>query len=469
MEREGKEEGLEGSRPQGPSRVGFEFLLRQVWGEPRDLKLSVEAMAARRDERVRSIVRFACEQVPWYGRAMRDRGLEPDDFETADDLARLPIVEHEDLFAEGAAFLPRDADPGRFLALPTSGSTMIPRTVHYDDEGLVAGWAVKLRERAAREWHMRGDTRRYRSASLTLDGGPTRIRDRFRETVPAVWKLAPEELEISVFEDCDRVVAELSAWRPRVLAGYGSALGRLFRHLAETGAEMPLPEVVGFGSDALAPAERGIIEAGFGIPVLGIYGSTEAMAIGFECGRGEGYHVHEDVTVVRLVDGEGRAVAPGEPGSVVVSNLVNRGTVLLNCRLGDVATPIEGPCRCGRSLPRIQLLEGRDASFIERAGELPVHQYRLFRALRSVGIARWQVAQTAPATFVARVIPSPGQDPAAVEAQVRAAFEGLIGPGTEVAIEFPADLQRTANGKVLSFIPWTHRFDRPPGQLRIEE
>lgn len=86
-----------------------------------------------------------------------------------------------------------------------------------------------------------------------------------------------------------------------------------------------------------------------------------------------------------------------------------------------------------------------------------------------MGIARWQVAQTAPAVFVARFLPTRGQDSATVEAQVRAAIEGLIGPGTEVAIEFPAVLERTANGKVLSFIPWTPRFGRPSGPLRIEE
>jgi phenylacetate-CoA ligase len=438
--------------PPGPARVEFRYLLSQVWGEPRDLKLSGDEMAARRDGRVRAIVRFAYENVPWYRGAMRARGLDPADVRTADDLALLPVVEHEDLSSDGVAFLPRDADPGGFLALPTSGSTMIPRTIFHDDEALVAGWAVKLRERAAREWHMQGDIRNYRTASLTLEGGPTRIRDRFRATVPAVWKLAPEELQISVFEDCERVVEELTEWRPRVLAGYGSAIGRLFRHLAATGACMPLPEVVSFGSDSLAAGERTIVEEEFGLPVLGIYGSTEAMAIGFECGRGEGYHVHEDVTVVRIVDAAGRAVAPGEPGSVLVSNLVNRGTVLLNARLGDVATPIEGACPCGRSLPRIRLLDGRDAAWIERDGALPVHQYHLFRRLKALEISRWQVVQRGSSDFLVRIIPAVGQQRERLGPAVRDAMADLFGPELEIGVEFPPDLERTPNGKVLSFL-----------------
>ena len=107
--------------------MDFRFLLTQVWGEPRDLKSREGELAARRDERVRSLVRFAYERVPWYARAMLGEGLVPDDIRTADDLGLLPIVRHEDLASEPAAFLPRNARMEELLELRTSGSTMIPR------------------------------------------------------------------------------------------------------------------------------------------------------------------------------------------------------------------------------------------------------------------------------------------------------------------------------------------------------
>ncbi|HYO47012.1 MAG TPA: hypothetical protein VEY33_10040 [Gemmatimonadota bacterium] len=432
------------------SPVEFRYLLDQVWGEPRDLKLGPEEMAARRDERVRSIVRFAFERVPWYGRAMRERGLDPDDIQSVDDLALLPIVGHEDLSSDPAAFLPRGARTEDLLELKTSGSTMISRSVYHDPEGIVAGWAVKLRERTVRE-RLIGE-RRYRSASLSLDGNPTRVRDHFRVIAPAVWKLIPEGREFSVFEDSERVVEGLREWRPLHLSGYGSALGRLFRYLAETGESIPLPRAVTFSSDAMAPMERRMIETDFGIPVLGIYSATEAFSIGFECREGEGYHVNEDVSFVRIVDPQGQTVQSGVTGSVVVSNLVNRGTVLLNYRLGDVGSPIEGACRCGRPQPRIRLLDGRDTTFIERAHGLAVHQYRLFRSLLAIGINRWQVVQTGLQTFVVRVIPAPGQDLPQVESAIRSAMVDLLGPGLDISIEYPPDLECTKTGKVLSFI-----------------
>ena len=430
--------------------MDFRFLLTQVWGEPRDLKSGAGEIAIRRDERLRSIVRFAYDQVPWYGRVMRSMRFDPGEIRTATDLALLPIVRHEDLSMAPAEFVPRNARLEDLLELRTSGSTMISRKIYHDPEGIVAGWAVKLRERAIRE--RRIGERSYRSASLTLDGNPTRVRNHFRVIAPAVWKLIPEGRKISVFEDSARVVDVLREWRPHHLAGYGSSVGRLFRYLAESGQSMPLPKAVTFSGDSMAPMERSIIENDFGIPVQGIYSATEAFSIGFECGAGEGYHVNEDVSVVRIVDVEGREVDAGASGSIVVSNLVNRGTVLLNYQLGDTGSPIDAPCPCGRHLPRIRLLDGRDTTWIERASGLPIHQYRLYLALASLGLSRWQVVQTALSHFTVRAIPACGQDRTRIEAEIRSEMGELIGPDLEITIEYPSDLERTGNGKVLSFI-----------------
>ncbi len=206
-----------------------------------------------------------------------------------------------------------------------------------------------------------------------------------------------------------------------------------------------------FSSDALAPLERRIIEEEFGVPVLGNYGATEAFAIGFECEKGDGYHVHEDVCHVRIADPEGRSLEPGVPGSIIVSNLVNRGTVLLNYRQGDLGEAVAGQCGCGRTLPRIQLLAGRDMLFIERAEGIPLHQYKLYRALKDVGLYRWQVVQTALQQFTVRVISLPGQEPPKLEVGIREAMTDLIGAGLDITIEYPPELERTRTGKVLAY------------------
>jgi phenylacetate-CoA ligase len=432
--------------------VEFAFLLTQVLGEPRDLKASAEEMASRRDARARSIVEFACRNVPWYGRVMREIGLDPGDVRTAVDLSRLPTIEHDDLLSHPEDFLPRGARVSDFVELKTSGSSGAPRTIYHDVEGMIAGWAVKLRERAVRERHI-GRLRKYRSASLSMEGDSAqRVREHFRVSAPAVWKLIPDTKRFSTFEDPERVVAGLAEWRPEHLSGYGSAIGRLFRYVAESGAEMPLPNVVSFSSDALSATERRLIERDFGIPVHGVYGATEAFSIGFECGEGEGYHVNEDASFVRIVDSRGRDAAPGEPGSILVSNLVNRGTVLLNYRLGDVAATIPEPCACGRPLPRVRLLEVRDNAWIERPGDSPVHPFRLSGPLNRLEIGRWQIVQPAIDRLIVRVLPTPGQDRSALTRAIQELVREVVRPDLAAEVEFPDALDATGSGKVLSFV-----------------
>lgn len=430
----------------------FAFLLSRVLGEPRDTRLGADEMSKRRDDALRSIVRFAYERVPWYGRVMAERGISPEDFRATSDLSLLPAVEHDDLLSNPEAFLPRGARMEELVELRTSGSSGAPRTIYHDVEGMIAGWAVKLRERSLREKHI-GRLKKYRSASLSMEGDSVeRVREHFRVSAPAVWKLIPDTRRFSAFEDPARVLEGLREWKPERISGYGSAIGRLFRYVADSGAEFPLPKVVNFSSDSLSSTERDIIEKHFGIPVLGVYGSTEAFSIGYECGEGEGYHVNEDAACVRIVDPDDRDVAPGEPGSVLISNLVNRGTVLLNYRLGDVAAAIVEPCPCGRPLPRIRLLEGRDNAWIERPNAAPVHPFRLSGPLNRLEVGRWQIVQPHIDRLVVRVLPTPGQDRGRLETSIRALVREVVRPDLDVEVEFPPELDHTRSGKVLSFL-----------------
>jgi phenylacetate-CoA ligase len=87
----------------------------------------------------------------------------------------------------------------------------------------------------------------------------------------------------------------------------------------------------------------------FGIPLIALYNAVESFKIGFMCEEGKDYHLHEDLCHVKIVDKSGKTVADDEQGEVIISNLVNRATVLLNYRLGDFASRTSRTCACGRT------------------------------------------------------------------------------------------------------------------------
>jgi phenylacetate-CoA ligase len=215
---------------------------------------------------------------------------------------------------------------------------------------------------------------------------------------------------------------------------YGSYLETLFR-LADAGAvRFPLPLVVKYGADAMTEPGRQLIEKRFGIRVLSGYNAVECLRIGFTCTHGRGFHLREDLCHLRLVDGSGKHVVPGEPGEIAISNLVNRGTVLLNYRLGDIGVLSAEPCTCGRSLPLMHGLEGRVDDVLVLAGNRIVHPRAVWGVLKPRSeILRYQLIQHEPGRFECRLSTRSAPEFDRVVREVEADLRQLLGP---VRIEF---------------------------------
>lgn len=423
-------------------------LLRHALGEPRDR--APGGVVARRDRRARAIARFAIGRVPFYRDAARERGLESGFARGADDLARLPLVDPIDLAMRPEAFRPGRPGGGGWVDSDSGGSTGEPRTIRHGRAGVGRGLAVLPRENGVIEEVV--GARRWRVLELVHGDGATAVTgDAIRRRLILPSRVLPEERRVPDIDDLDRVVAEIVDFAPEVVFGYGSWVGRVFRHVAGTGVEIPAPKVVTYTADALTGAERELIEERFGAVVLSLYRSTEAGFMAFECREGRGLHVNEDLSAIRIAGPDGETRPPGEPGEVVLSNLVERETVLLNYRLGDRAEALEGPCPCGRTLPRIRLLEGRVEPEVTLGSGRRVDPLALMIVTNRLEVWRWQVVQSAPDAFVYRLMPRPGVDRAAMAAEVRRRAREVVGNAT-VDVEFVDRLERTKAGKVLPFV-----------------
>lgn len=136
-----------------------------------------------------------------------------------------------------------------------------------------------------------------------------------------------------------------------------ATLGALFRYAIKYRKRIYKPQIVVYSADSLSDVDQKIVRGNFQIPILSRYGACEAVKIGFTCERGEGVHLHPDLCVLYLINEKGESVRRSECGEVVISNLVNGATVLLNYRLGDLAILDERSCGCGRTFPLLQFIE----------------------------------------------------------------------------------------------------------------
>ena len=402
-----------------------------IWSARHESRLPywpLERVLAIQQRRLGRMVRHAHSSVPFYRQAMAEMSLQPEDLHTAEDLARLPMVTKKDLLENPEAFRADDIPDERCLRIDSSGTSGRSKPIYHDAQSLFLALAHGQRQRSVLR-QFTGQLTGYREMhAARASGVHSQIRQFYENhsiRLPGVEleRTGLPLLNVTLAEQVERI----NQFRPTVLRGYGSQLGSLFRRAAEQGLHLETPKVVVYGADSMPPAERQLIEKHFEIPVLSTYQAVEALRIGFQCEERRGFHLFLDDVAVRVVDDEGHDVAPGQHGHLLLSNLTNRATVLLNYRLGDIVRLGGEPCACGRQLPTIESIEGRaDDLLLLPSGE-EVHPLAILEGLRAVnGVVQVQLVQEDRDRFELRCVPGPSLDCArAAENLVQALSAGL--------------------------------------------
>ena len=219
------------------------------------------------------------------------------------------------------------------------------------------------------------------------------------------------------------------------------------------------PTLIVFSSAVLADAIRHVIENEFGIPVFSSYQAVEALKIGFECERHRGIHLNIDICPVRIVDGSGHSLPDGETGDVVVSNLVNRATILLNYRLGDLASILPENCSCGRQFPLLSFPQGRNDDLLELPSGREIHPQAVCRIFRDEPqIWQYRIIQETPSRIRVALVASDSIDRASIKERVISKLSRILEEQIELDVNFTSSIAPTAGGKsraVLSL--WKNR------------
>jgi phenylacetate-CoA ligase len=258
---------------------------------------------------------------------------------------------------------------------------------------------------------------------------------------------------LSVNDPPEVNVPKLTAFRSHVLYTYGLYLSLLVAYLRRTGAPFHKPRAIVYSSDGVRDSVRRAIRHDLGIPLFSWYQAVEAFKIAFECEEHAGLHVHVDISPVRLVDEDGRDVPDGEPGEVVVSNLVNRATVLLNYRLGDIAARLSPPCPCGRTLPRITLPQGRTDDCVVLPSGRVLHPMAVRDLLfNEDAVLAFQIRQTALDRIEVALVLCPSCAPAGLRRRLEQRFAQRLRREAIVTFRFVESIPLTAGGKCRAVI-----------------
>jgi phenylacetate-CoA ligase len=402
----------------------------------RQLRLPPERLRALQLRRLRRVLEHAWERVPLYREKFEKARLTPVDLGSLDDLARFPITEKDevrDVFPTGC--VATGTDLARCRIQQTSGSSGQCMEIALDrrsDDARAVFTQRVYGMHGFRFWRRMAYLFPY---ELPLQRNFGLYRNRHIST-----QLPPR-----------RVLGELRAWRPHLLAATPSDLFELCDGLDSDLRELGLLAVC-VHSEPISRDERRHLEQRFGCPVAANYYCNEVWAIAAECAHGA-LHQFTDSAVLEIVDDLGRPVPRGQVGHVLVTSLHNRVQPFIRYRLGDLASWDSGdePCGCGLSLPRLRGIEGRDDDYLEHPDGGRIHPSKLTVAVKSPCFAYpgaqiyrdYRITQDAPDHVSVQVVP--GRDRQHLEACIQRAHRNLselLGSRFAVDVKVQSALER---------------------------
>ena len=306
-----------------------------------------EKQLAQVDAQVRRLIRTDS----YYGNKYRELGITG--IKTQEDFERLPFSGKTDL---------RDAYPLGIQAVPdeevvrihsssgtTGKSVIIPYTAKDVDD-----WAVMF----ARCYEVAGITNRDR-IQITPGYGLWTAGIGFQAGCEKLGAMAVPmgpgntDKQIQMMIDLKSTVITATSSYALVLAEEIEKRGLKDQIYLKKGV---------IGSERWSEKKRQAIREGLGIELYDIYGLTEIYGpgIGINCEQEEGIHYWDDYIYIEIINpNTGEVVSDGEPGEIVITTLVKEGAPLLRFRTHDMSRIIPEPCSCGRSYPRIDIIQGR--------------------------------------------------------------------------------------------------------------
>jgi phenylacetate-CoA ligase len=322
-------------------------LERSQWLEPE----------VRAREELRALVElltYAGREVPYYRELFRTYRFDPRAVRSTADLAILPLLTR-DIIRERYDDLVDPRHRGKNLKKGTSGSTGNPLKFEYSQESEAWRQAVKIRGYG---WagYRPGKKTFYYWAAVSSAPPTLKIRlDRALRRETFVDSMRQDEYSRQ------HALEALRRTRPEVIVCYTQSCAQFARWIVDRGLRDWDDVPVICGAEAVLLGDRAVLERAFGPNIFETYGSRETMLIAAECEAHTGMHLSEENLCVEVVK-DGRGAAPGEAGDVVVTDLHNYGMPMIRYLNGDVARRA-GParCPCGRSLARLEQVDGRRA------------------------------------------------------------------------------------------------------------
>ena len=424
-------------------RLGERSVLSYLRQFERTQYLPIDELRQLQLARLKSIVQHAQSNCSFYERRFAEYGVDASSLSDQSSLADFPILEKRHIQRHRQEIAAADWPVEDRLENRTGGSTGEPLELYVDRQRKCSREAATLRHNRWAGWRTGDKIAHIWGAAFDLrsDGLKHRLRNLLVDRSIYFNTGRITEQKILAFHQA------LKRFRPRIIHAYAKSAALVARYLKSQGLPAYGPEAVVTSAETLMDEDRQVIEEVFECPVFNRYGCREVSVVASECEQHDGMHIMSEGIHVEVVKHDTPA-APGDSGSILVTDLLNYAMPLIRYRIGDVGALKDTTCSCGRTLPLLDRIDGRITDFLVGTdGRLvsgPFLSLYLIGQRPTLGQA--QICQEKAGEILLRVTAAPTD--ADVEF-IRHTCTESLGPGAKVEFEVVDEITRNRSGKLL--------------------
>jgi len=416
--------------------------IRAKIAELQSTEFAPDVMERQRQALAR-LLRHCAAHVPAY------RSLQLTEQEIRDDpyrvlAERVPALHKTDFRLNDQKYLADNIDPASRIANFTGGSTGEPVHFFMTRDQVESYEAARWR---GLSWYGISPG----SRSVMVWGNPVELSAHeekkywIREQLLKNRKMIPAY----ALSDADtaKQVRLLQRYQPEYLYGFSSILVAFARNIQQQRLSVHLPlKAVVSTSETLAPEQAALLRDVFHCPIANEYGARDEGILAYSCPKGR-LHITAENCVIEVLDPLTLQPLPhGKSGLLAITDLRNFVQPRLRYMVGDVGVLGTALCSCGRTLPVLETIEGReDALLIGRDGVL-VHGDLVGHILRPLTWVRaFQFRQHSPIAATLFIVVMPGKE--LVKDDFFPTLQGIF-PNTKITIQEVDHIEPAPSGKM---------------------
>jgi phenylacetate-CoA ligase len=313
-----------------------------------------ERLIKLQGDRLSAMVERLYYNVPFYRSLFQEKGIEPGDINSVDQLKYLPFTTKQDL---------RDNYPFGLFAVPksevvrvhaSSGTTGKPTVVGYTRKDIQT-WAEVMARTLTAAGAGKTDVLHiaYGYGLFTGGLGVHYGAEKIGATVIPMSG-GNTQRQLQLMEDFGSTIIACTP-------SYALFIAEAIHEAGIPISNMKLKAGV-FGAEPWTEQMRKEIEDKLKIKAIDIYGLSEVIGPGVasECMHQQGLHIFEDHFIPEIIDPNTLEILPyGQLGELVFTCVTKEALPLLRYRTRDLTLLNADKCSCGRTIVRMQKCLGR--------------------------------------------------------------------------------------------------------------